>query len=179
MTENTTIHLRPLALEDLEAYYQAAVVHKDPEVDYYTGTKRSFTRQEIEAYVHRIVGADDRFDFLILDEQERILGEAVLNEIDWELRSCNFRICFFRSQDCGRGYGREAIAFALGHAFQVARLHRVSLEVYPFNLRAQRAYLRAGFRQEGILRDADRLRDQYCDIILMAILEEEYFRRQD
>ena len=41
-------------------------------------------------------------------------------------------------------------------------------------MRAIKAYKHAGFRQEGILKDAIKDGDKYADNILMAILEDEW-----
>ncbi len=54
----------------------------------------------------------------------------------------------------GRGFGTEATRLILGHGFETLGLHRISLEVYAFNPRARRAYEKAGFVAEGVLRDA-------------------------
>ena len=59
-------------------------------------------------------------------------------------------------------------------AFEHLKLHRLELDVFSFNPRAERAYLRAGFRREGVLRDAIRDGDAYADDILMALLEDEW-----
>ena len=46
--------------------------------------------------------------------------------------------------------------------------------MFSFNPRAIRAYEKAGFRREGVRRDAVRDGDGYGDDILMAILEDEW-----
>lgn len=51
---------------------------------------------------------------------------------------------------------------------------RLSLEVYSFNPRAEKVYLKAGFKREGVLRDSIRNGEQYADCIFMAILEDEW-----
>ena len=61
--------------------------------------------------------------------------------------------------------------------FRELRLHRLSLDVFSFNPRAKRAYEKAGFRVEGVLRDAIRDGDSYADDILMSILEDEWKSR--
>ena len=45
---------------------------------------------------------------------------------------------------------------------------------YSFNPRAEKTYLKAGFKREGVLKDAVKDGDQYADDILMAILEDEW-----
>ena len=82
------------------------------------------------------------------------MGESVLNEIDWDLRKANFRIAIFHPEECGKGIGSWAIENTLEFAFQEINLHRVELDVFSFNPRAIRAYEKAGFQREGVLRDA-------------------------
>lgn len=60
------------------------------------------------------------------------------------------------------------------YAFGSLGLHRLSLDVFSFNPRAEHVYRRAGFRREGVLRDAVRDGDGYGDDILMAMLEDEW-----
>ena len=59
-------------------------------------------------------------------------------------------------------------------AFETLKLHRLELDVFSFNPRAERAYLKAGFRREGVLRDAVLDGETYADDILMALLEDEW-----
>ena len=59
-------------------------------------------------------------------------------------------------------------------AFEVLKLHRLELDVFSFNPRARRVYEKAGFKVEGVLRDAVKDGDRYADDILMAILEDEW-----
>lgn len=59
-------------------------------------------------------------------------------------------------------------------AFEELKLQRLELDVYSFNPRAKKVYLKAGFKQEGILRDAVKNGDEYADDILMAMLKEDW-----
>ena len=51
---------------------------------------------------------------------------------------------------------------------------RLELDVYSFNPSAEKVYLKAGFKIEGVLRDAVRNGEEYADDILMSMLEEEW-----
>lgn len=53
-------------------------------------------------------------------------------------------------------------------------IHRLALDVYSFNPSAEKVYLKAGFKREGVLRDAIMDGDKYTDDILMSILEDEW-----
>ena len=112
--------------------------------------------------------------FLIFSADRHIIGESVINEIDWQLRCVNFRICIFRPDIRGKGVGTWATKVTCDFAFEHLKLHRLELNVFSFNPHAQRAYLKAGFKKEGILWDAVLDGDQYADDILMAILEDDW-----
>jgi RimJ/RimL family protein N-acetyltransferase len=60
------------------------------------------------------------------------------------------------------------------HCFETLNLQRVFLRVYADNLRAQRAYQKAGFIEEGRLRQAVFKRGAYQDAILMSVLRTEW-----
>ena len=48
----------------------------------------------------------------------RILGESVINEIDWDLRCVNFRIAIVHPTDCGQGIGTWAAEVTRDFAFE-------------------------------------------------------------
>lgn len=166
--------LRRAQKEDAENYYQQNYNPLDPEVARMTGCKPSFTHDEVVNFFLSCIDDVDRCDFLIVSPDGKIIGESVINEIDWELRSANFRIGIFHSYACGNGIGTWATRMVCGFAFEKLHLHRLELGVFSFNPRAEKAYLNAGFKREGVLRDAVKDGDKYADDILMAILEDEW-----
>ncbi len=166
--------LRTAQKEDAENYYQQNYDPLDPDVARLTGCKPSFNHDEVVNFFLSCIDDEDRCDFLIVSPDGNIIGESVINEIDWELRSANFRIGIFHSDTCGKGIGTWAIRMTCNFAFEKLHLHRLELDVFSFNPRAEKAYLKAGFKREGILRDAVKDGDTYADDILMAILEDEW-----
>ena len=173
--ENNGFILRQAKKEDAEAYYQQNYNPLDPEVARLTGCKPSFSHDEVVTFFLSCMDDPDRFDFLIIDPEGNIIGESVINEIDWDVRSANFRIGIFHSEACGKGIGSWAIRMTCKFAFEQLHLHRLELDVFSFNPRAEKAYLKAGFKREGVLKDAVKDGDQYADDILMAILEDEWY----
>ena len=79
-----------------------------------------------------------------------------------------------RATGRNRGLGTEATRLIVGYGFERLGLHRISLEVYAFNPRARRAYEKAGFQVEGVLRQSFRYEDQWIDAIAMSILAPEW-----
>lgn len=166
--------LRLARAEDVEDYYRQNYNPLDVEAARLTGSKTRFTREEVVSFFLRSLRDENRYFFLLLDPEGRIVGESVVNEIDWELRSANFRIGIYRASQRGKGIGTWMVETARDFAFGELKLHRLSLNVFSFNPRAERVYQKAGFRREGVLRDAVLDGTDYADDILMAMLEEEW-----
>lgn len=166
--------LRPAQWEDAEDYYTQNFCPLEPEIARLTGSRTVFSRDEVVGFFRQCISAEDRYDFLLIAPDGRILGECVINEIDWDLRCGNFRIVIFHERDCGKGLGSFMTESVRDFAFETLRLHRLELDVFSFNPRAEQTYLRAGFRREGVLREAVRDGNGYGDDILMAMLETEW-----
>ena len=152
-----------LGVEHVEGVWQAL---QDPEVLRFTGTHTKFTRESVEDWTAKLLGRDDRADYAIMRDGAYI-GDASLNDLDADNRSISFRIVLV---EFGRGYGTEATRLLLDYAFDVVGVHRVTLEVFDFNTRAQRVYEKCGFVREGVQREALYWDGQWHDTIGMAVL---------
>ena len=160
--------------EEAEDYYVQNFCPLDKEVIRFTGCKDFFKKEEVISSFLKWVDEKERYFFLIIAPDGRIIGESIINEIDWKLRRANFRIAIFHASEREQGIGTWAMEAIRDFAFAKLKLHRLDLEVYSFNPRAERTYLKAGFKREGVLRDAIMDGDSYADVILMAILEEDW-----
>ena len=166
--------IRLAKIQDATNYYEQNFCPLDKEVARLTGSKEVYTKEEVETFFLRSLEDDDRYFFLIIAPNGRIIGESIINEIDWNLRSANFRIGLYQLTERGKGIGTWATEATRDFAFEKLRLHRLELDVYSFNPRAEKVYLKAGFKREGVLRDAIMNGNEYADDILMSILEDEW-----
>ena len=73
-----------------------------------------------------------------------------------------------------KGYGGEAIEWALGWGFRRAGLHRIGLGYVAWNAGAGRLYQKLGFVNEGVRRDFFWADDRWWDSVEMSILEGEW-----
>jgi hypothetical protein len=73
----------------------------------------------------------------------------------------------------GRGIADEAARMLQQHLFRDLGYHRLQLEIYGFNERAQRHAERAGFVREGVRRNAYWRHGGWTDAVLYALLAEE------
>jgi RimJ/RimL family protein N-acetyltransferase len=62
----------------------------------------------------------------------------------------------------------------LKHGFATLNLHLIYLRVYEDNQRAIRAYEKAGFKDEGRLRQMIYKDGDYLDVIFMSVLHTEW-----
>lgn len=180
--------LRPIEATDADRIWESL---QDPEAMRLTGTTAEFDRAQIEDWARSISDRPGRYDWAVTPAMERdgrllsdeMIGEIVLDEIDEDTRCANLRLVQLPDYR-GRGYGRDAIDQVLRYAFDGdgagddgPRLHRVQLDVLAINPRAQALYESLGFVAEGRQRDAALDGDSYCDVVLMAILEDDYRSR--
>jgi RimJ/RimL family protein N-acetyltransferase len=74
----------------------------------------------------------------------------------------------------GKGYGREAIEWALDYAFRRAGLHRVRIRAFEWNTGALRLYEKVGFKIEGREREALWHEGRFWDGVELGMLEGEW-----
>jgi RimJ/RimL family protein N-acetyltransferase len=98
------------------------------------------------------------------------VGNIWLWDINTTDRKAEVRILFGDEAARGRGYGSEAIRLLTDLAFDTMGLHRLFAYVFSINPRAKRAFEKAGFRSEGMLRQDRRVGDEYVDVYLLGQL---------
>jgi RimJ/RimL family protein N-acetyltransferase len=158
------VTLRPIVESDATDMLRAT---QDPELRRLTGTHRVFTRADTAAWARSRAAAPGRYDWAIVDTATGgWLGDCSLNGIDTDNDIAGYRIAL--SCRRGQGLGTEATDLVLAFAFGQLRLYRVELEVFDFNVRAQKSYAKSGFTVEGIKRGGLRLPDGRHDVVMMA-----------
>jgi RimJ/RimL family protein N-acetyltransferase len=73
----------------------------------------------------------------------------------------------------GRRLADEAARLLQRHLIHERGFHRIELEIYGFNERAQRHVERAGFVKEGVKRKAYRRGDDWVDGVLYGLVAED------
>lgn len=104
--------------------------------------------------------------------------------LGWEVANRRSRIAYlfgvmvdpaFR----GRGLAERASRLLALHLIRELGYHRIQLEVYGFNDRAQRLFERAGFTREGIRRRAYWRHGAWTDGVLYGLIAEDLAREED
>ena len=98
------------------------------------------------------------------------VGNVWLWAIDRRHRKAELRIVIGEPSARGRGLGHQAIDLLCCHGFARRGLHRIYAYVLDINPAARRAFEKAGFSLEGVLREDRTVDDQYTDAYLLARL---------
>ena len=163
------VYLRTLEPEDVE------LVHRwfaDARVAWWMGDLPESLARRRQRYEDR---AEDQFAFLICRlEDDEPVGRTDLFFIDRTNGSAAFGITIGDPAHWGRGYGTDAVNALVDFAFGQLRLEHVWLGTDARKVRAQAAYAKAGFREEGRLRHAYFQDGEYQDELRLAMLRAEW-----
>lgn len=165
------IRLVPLGPQHAAALFESL---QEPESARLTGTHRTFTRAEVDAFCAGRADQDDRLDWAVEDVATgEYAGGLAVNEVDPDNETGGFRIDLVAKYH-GQGLGLEAIELMLAYLFDEVGLHRVGLEVYAFNPRAQRSCEKAGFVVEGRVPESLLWDGERIDTVLMGLLRADW-----
>ncbi len=115
---------------------------------------------------------------VVVREGDRLIGVTGLHNVQSAARKATFGINIGDRAFQNKGYGTEATLLCLRYGFEELNLNRIALSVFSNNPRAIRCYQKAGFVQEGCLRQAVYRNGRYEDEYQFAILREEWERGQ-
>jgi diamine N-acetyltransferase len=111
-----------------------------------------------------------------IDVRGELIGQCGLYRIDHFNRRCELGIVIGR-EFWGKGFGQDSIRTLVDYAFDHLNMNRVSLQVLAEDPRAVGAYRKAGFSEEGRLRQQSWVNGAFADELLMAVLREDRQRR--
>jgi len=100
----------------------------------------------------------------------RAVGFVLFKNFQPVFRSAELGVRIGAEQDRGKGYGSAATEVALDYAWNNLNLRRISLTVLGGNGRAVAAYRKAGFREEGVMRQAAYVDGAWHDVVMMAAI---------
>jgi RimJ/RimL family protein N-acetyltransferase len=107
-------------------------------------------------------------------DDDAFVGTTGIYDLQWVMRSASFRVFIGDKRSWDRGIGSECARLMLRYGFGKLNLNRIWLGVNAANERAVRAYEKAGFAREGLLRQEQFRNGRYYDVVRMAVLRDEY-----
>jgi RimJ/RimL family protein N-acetyltransferase len=131
------------------------------------------TGDEVERMVRERFSTAQMLAFALYERvgaNEELIGSCTLANLDIENGAATFHLMIGEPAARGRGLGSEATRLVTKFAFEALGLHRISLTLFAFNEAALRCYAKAGFTEEGRMRDAITRDGQRWDEIQMGLL---------
>ena len=113
------------------------------------------------------------------NEDDTFIGTTGLYTINWIMHTAEFRIFLGEKSFWNRGIGTEVTKMMVVYGFEKLNLNRIWLGVNAENKGGVRAYEKAGFVREGVLRQEQYRNFQYYDVIRMGLLRSEYERMRE
>lgn len=164
------IYLRPMTEADTD---KIVGWRNKPSVKNYFIYQADFTREGHLHWLHEVVETGKACQMMICDkETDEALGSVYIRDIDRTHHKGEYGIFIGEESARGRGIGTQAASLMIRYGFEDLGLHRIYLRVLAGNAQAIRSYEKAGFRQEGYLKDDVCIRGEYVDIVWMAIVKE-------
>ncbi len=167
------IEIRLLRAHDADVLYDVTIANRDhlapwmPWIDKVIDVSdtHAFLRSaEKEAYEHTSFKAG-------IWRGGELLGVVDLHDIDWD--NGHGRIGYWLAeQHMGQGIMTRAVRVLAEYAFEALDLHRVEIHVATENERSRHIPERLGFTMEGVLHGVQRLRGEYLDHALYALVRE-------
>jgi RimJ/RimL family protein N-acetyltransferase len=162
--------LRNLMPEDATGAYLRWM--NDPEVTRYLESRfRSFSREDLADFIKQCNADPSVLLYgICLREDGRHVGNIKIGPLDSHHRIGDVGIALGDPAVWGRGYAREAIVALVVHGFGRLGLHKITAGIYASNVGSRRAFLAAGFVEEGLRKDHYWFEGRWEDAVLMGKL---------
>lgn len=170
--EGERLYMREVRLTDVgDQYYNWL---NDSEVSQFLETKFTPQSQEsIKEYVSQMSGSQDSvFLAIVLKDSDKHIGNIKIGPINWYHRFADIALVIGDRGSWGKGYGTEAIKAVVGYAFSKLNLHRLNAGIYENNLGSIKAFLKAGFKEEGTIIKSRFFNGKYINEKIFGIISE-------
>lgn len=166
--------LRSLEMDDLEVFWRWFA---DRDVVKYSLGAWIFpwSKSKTTAWLRSTLEDKETLSLGVVEkEKQQLIGYAGITSISRINRSGEYYILLGEKSSWGKGYGTEVTQLIIHYGFVSLNLHRIMLTVSSLNISGIKAYIKAGFQQEGVLRQACYRDGAYHDKVVMAILRPEW-----
>jgi len=112
-------------------------------------------------------------------EDDRLLGKALLEWIDWSNGNAYLRLGIGSGDDRGKGLGTQALGLLLRFAFAELNLFRVTIVIPEYNLAALALIRKIGFVEEVRRCNAILCGERVWDLLVFGLLRSEWTEQNE
>jgi RimJ/RimL family protein N-acetyltransferase len=144
----------------------------DDEVEPYLAASRSRSDDEIAAEVRRSLAEPEAYGRMVIEVDGERAGAMEYERVNVRSRIAQLGGLAVHPAQRGRRVADEAARQLQAYLFELG-FHRLQMEIYGFNERAQRHAERAGFVREGLRRKAYWRHGEWVDGVLYGLVAED------
>ncbi len=127
------------------------------------------TKEQHYWWLENKVNTGEVAQFIIVDKETNSdVGTVFLKDIDKKNMKAEYGIFIGDEKARGKGIGTEAAKLICSYGFKDLCLHRIFLRVFAGNTQAKNSYIKAGFKEEAVLRDDVCINNKFYDVIIMG-----------
>ncbi len=134
------------------------------------------TKADVEVWLADVIADQSVLSLAVVrKESNKLIGYAGISSISKTNQSGEYYILIGDKKSWNHGYGTEVTKCIVEYGFSVMKLHRIQLTVSDHNIGAVKAYEKAGFVREGVLRDAAFRDGKFHNKIVMSVINPKSF----
>ncbi len=168
MTSNNRIILRKKKLSDARDDYAWQIDPELVELDAAVILEMSYQQYLAEFTFELCYPLSSRHEFGVDTPEGEHIGNCVYYNVNVSEGKAEVGIMIGNRKYWNRGYGVEIISALLDYIFEKTRLNNIYLTTLDWNIRAQKCFIKCGFREHGHVTRGDH------NFLLMAIHRDEW-----
>lgn len=173
MKKQIRVYLRALEPDDYIKLHEWRQ-DEDNMVFYRSMIRYSSSLNEQQWVQQRIIDKDNVTCAICMLDTNEFIGCTFLNNIDLINRSARGGTFIGEPSLRGRGLGQDARLLILKHAFYDWGLNRVWAQIHESNKASLSMHTKCGYKQEGLLRNASFKKGVYENLVVMAVLRDDF-----
>ncbi len=167
--------IRPLTLNDIDDEYISWYQNTDGHLNYFTGSRRSFTKKDILTDFFEGMNSQEWFYYLIESEGGSKIGNVKVGPID-KVNMSSDLVCLMGNREfAGKGLAAKSIEIVNQLAFENHNIRRLQGGMYEDHIASIRAYSKAGWIEEARMKGFYWVNGKAVDRVCVACLNPKYF----
>lgn len=174
MIKGKNIYLKLLNTDDVTSIYLDWM--QDNEITQFLESRwKTYTLDDLKTYVKKTNNGQDNFLFGIFqNENSEHIGNIKIGGINQIHRYGDLGILIGNKNMWGKGYATEAINLITQYAFNEINLNKLTAGIYINNKGSHKAFMKANYREVGILKNHSYCEGKYLDVVLVEKVKDSY-----
>ena len=146
-----SIYLRCLTGSDASPHYISWLADTDVTSFLELRFAKPNSLNQLKTFIEQTLTSSDSLLFgIFLNSDSRHIGNIKLGPIDWNHETADIGLLIGDREEWGKGHATAAIRMLCSYAFEDLRLAKLTAGCYAENKGSLNAFLKVGFKQEGI-----------------------------